>query len=73
MFVIDKASDALVPAERVSYPFAAMVVGDSILIEDFRRAESARVAAIQFSRRRKGACKFSLRKTREGWRIYRVA
>lgn len=73
MFVIDKAADVQVPAERMSYPFAAMVVGDSILIEDFRRAESARVAAIQFSRRRNGACKFSLRKTREGWRIYRVA
>ncbi len=73
MFVIDKASDALRPAERVSYPFEGMSVGDSILIDEFRRAESARVAAIQFAKRRNGAYKFSLRKTREGWRIFRVA
>ncbi len=73
MFVIDKASEQRQPGERVSYPFASMFVGDSILIEDFRRAESARVAAIQFARRRGGACKFSLRKTREGWRIFRIA
>ena len=73
MFVIDKASEQRQPSERVSYPFGSMFVGDSILIEDFRRAESARVAAIQFSKRRGGSCKFSLRKTREGWRIFRVA
>lgn len=73
MFVIDKASDVHRRAERVSYPFEAMGIGDSILIEEFRRAESARVAAIQFARRRNGAYKFSLRKTREGWRIFRIA
>jgi hypothetical protein len=50
-----------------------MFVGDSILINDFKRAESARVAAIQFAKRRGGACKFSLRKSREGWRIFRIA
>ena len=73
MFVIDKASEERRPAERVSYPFRDMYVGDSILINDFRRAESARVAAIQFAKRRGGACKFSLRKSREGWRIFRIA
>ena len=73
MFVIEKASEAHQPSERVSYPFRDMFVGDSILINDFKRAESARVAAIQFAKRRGGACKFSLRKTREGWRIFRIA
>jgi hypothetical protein len=56
----------------VFYPFREMFVGDSILIQDFRRAESARVAAIQFAKRRGGEWKFSLRKTREGWRIFRI-
>ncbi len=73
MFVIEKATEERRPTERVSYPFGEMFVGDSILINDFRRAESARVAAIQFSKRRGGICKFSLRKTREGWRIFRIA
>lgn len=73
MFVIEKATEERQPSERVSYPFRDMFVGDSILINDFRRAESARVAAIQFSKRRGGSCKFSLRKTREGWRIFRIA
>jgi len=73
MFVIDKASEEGKQAERVHYPFNDMFVGDSILINDFKRAESARVAAIQFAKRRGGACKFSLRKSREGWRIFRIA
>ena len=73
MFVIEKESPQTRYTERASYPFNDMYVGDSILIEDFKQAESARVAAIQFSKRRGGACKFSLRKTREGWRIFRIA
>jgi hypothetical protein len=72
MFVIEKASEERQPAERVFYPFREMFVGDSILIQDFRRAESARVAAIQFAKRRGGEWKFTLRKTREGWRIFRI-
>ncbi len=73
MFVIEKESLENRFTERVSYPFNNMFVGDSILIHDFKQAESARVAAIQYSKRRGGSCKFSLRKSREGWRIYRIA
>lgn len=73
MFVIEKESIETRYTERTSYPFDAMFVGDSILIQDFKQAESARVAAIQFSKRRGGSCKFSLRKSREGWRIFRIA
>ena len=72
MFVIEKATEERQPSERVSYPFRDMFVGDSILINDFRRAESARVAAIQFVKRNHLAWKFSLRKMDGGWRIFRT-
>ncbi len=73
MFILEKASPQAVYTERVSYPFDEMFVGDSILINDFKKAESARISALQYAKRRGGIYKFSLRKTREGWRIFRVA
>jgi hypothetical protein len=50
-----------------------MEVGDSILLTEPQKAESARVAAIQFSRRNGLTWKFGLRKSREGWRVFRMA
>ena len=57
---------------RVRYPFAQMSVGDCIHFDEFRKAESARVAAIQFVRRRALDWRFSMRKSCDGWRIIRI-
>jgi hypothetical protein len=54
------------------YRFTQMAVGDSILIDDFRAAQSARVSAINFIKRHELAWKFGIRKTCEGWRILRL-
>ena len=59
------------PALR-RYPFNRMRVGDSIFIDDFRVAQSARVSAINYSKRHDLAWKFSIRKMGNGWRIFRV-
>jgi hypothetical protein len=59
--------------ERVRYRFESLAVGDSMFLGDFRKAESARVAAIQFARRRNLGWKFSLRKMDGGWRVFRIA
>jgi len=60
------------PAPRSRHRFTHMAVGDSILIDDFRLAQSARVSAINFIKRHELAWKFGIRKTGEGWRIYRL-
>jgi hypothetical protein len=57
---------------RIRYPFDQMKAGDCIHFDDFRRAESARVAAIQFVRRRGLDWRFSMRKSCDGWRIIRI-
>ena len=66
-----------VPAPKMrvvyAYPYEDMDVGDSILITEAQKAESARVAAIQFSKRHGLTWKFGLRKSREGWRVIRIA
>jgi hypothetical protein len=49
-----------------------MDVGDSILIDDFRLAQSARVSAINYIKRHDLSWKFSIRKMENGWRIFRV-
>jgi hypothetical protein len=49
-----------------------MNVGDSILIDDFRIAQSARVSAINYIKRHNLCWKFSMRKMENGWRIFRV-
>jgi hypothetical protein len=48
-----------------------MEVGDSILIDEFRVAQSARVSAINFIKRHDLAWKFGIRKMGNGWRIFR--
>jgi hypothetical protein len=73
MFAIEKKSPELIIELRNRYPFSQMDVGDSILITEAQKAESARVAAIQFSKRRGLTWKFGLRKSREGWRVIRIA
>jgi len=73
MFTLEKASDTtLLLRERTMYPFANMGIGDSLIMNEFRKAESARVAAIQFVKRRGLDWKFSMQKSREGWRIQRI-
>ena len=72
MLTIDKAETAHHFKERYSYPFSEMDVGDSILINDFKQAESARVSAFQYARRKALSWKFSVRKSRDGWRIIRT-
>lgn len=57
---------------RIRFPFDRMQVGECMLFDDFRRAESARVAAIQFVKRRNLDWRFSIRKSSDGWRIIRV-
>lgn len=57
---------------RARYPFRSMRVGDSIRFEDFKRAESARVSALQFARRNCPDWKFAIRKSTRGWDIIRV-
>lgn len=54
------------------YPFNQMGVGDSILIDDFRVAQSARVSAINFIKRHDLGWKFGIRKMDNGWRIFRI-
>ena len=49
-----------------------MGVGDSILIDDFRVAQSARVSAINFIKRHDLGWKFGIRKMDNGWRIFRI-
>jgi hypothetical protein len=71
MLAIEKASAAAVFKERNRYPFINMEVGDSLLIIDAAKAESARVAAYQFVKRNGLSWKFAVRKTRDGWRIFR--
>jgi len=56
------------------YPFVTLTeVGDSLFIDDYKRAESARVAGIQFVRRHHLAWKIGIRKVNGGWQILRTA
>lgn len=72
MFTIFKSSEIVNYPERVRYAFHEMAVGDSIYISDMKKAESARVSAIQFAKRNQLKWKFSIRKMDGGWRIFRA-
>ncbi len=73
MITLEQANDTIpLFAERPQYPFQSMNIGDSLFLSEFRKAESARVSAIQFVKRRQLDWKFSIQKSREGWRIYRI-
>jgi len=72
MIAIDKAGTFPPVKDRTSYPFNQMDVGDSFLLTEQKKAESARVAALLFARRKSLEWKFSVRKVTDGWRIFRV-
>jgi hypothetical protein len=73
MFLIEKAPmDFSGLMERSTYPFELMDVGDSFFVSDYRKAESARISAIQFCKRKGKPWKFTQRKMDGGWRIIRV-
>jgi hypothetical protein len=59
---------------RSLYPFATLQqVGDGLFMDDFKKAESARVAGIQFVRRHHLDWKIGIRKVNNGWRVLRTA
>ncbi|NBW26009.1 MAG: hypothetical protein EBR89_11545, partial [Betaproteobacteria bacterium] len=58
---IDPAEPGQQIAPLRRYPFDQMGVGDSILIDDFRLAQSARVSAINYIKRHDLGWKFSIR------------
>jgi len=70
--LIEKSSHPAEYPERSRYSFDDMSVGDCMHFDEFKRAENARIAAIQFSKRNRPAWKFSIRKMSDGWRIFRV-
>jgi hypothetical protein len=72
MMTIDTPESGIAMTEVRRYPFNQMNIGDSILIDDFRVAQSARVSAINFIKRHNLCWKFSMRKTDNGWRIFRI-
>lgn len=72
MLILHKSSDSVVYPQRIRYSFADMTIGDNIYISDFRKAESARVSAIQFSKRNQLGWRFSIRKMDGGWRLFRI-
>jgi hypothetical protein len=64
----------LAESSKKTYPFSDLQqVGDCLLIDDYKRAESARVAGIQFVRRHQLPWKIGIRKVIGGWRIVRTA
>lgn len=71
MLITKAAANAIYP-ERSRYLFDEMGIGDCMFFDDFRHAESGRVAARQFSRRKRPDWRFSLRKMTDGWRVFRI-
>jgi len=71
--LIEKSPDSVAYPERSRYSFDNMGVGDCMFFEEFKRAESARIAAIQFSKRNRPEWKFSIRKMSDGWRVFRIS
>lgn len=57
---------------RLSYSFNAMSVGQALHLDDFKKSQSARVAAIQYVKRNRLDWKFGIRKTPSGWLILRL-
>jgi len=72
MIAIDRAGTVPPVRDRNSYPFSHMDVGDSFLLTEYKKAESARIAALLFARRKSLEWKFSVRKVSEGWRVFRI-
>ena len=72
MFILEKAQPEALNLTRATYPFQEMEVGDSFFIDNYRKAESARIAAFQFCKRNSNSWKFTMRKMEGGWRVIRV-
>lgn len=72
MLLISKSPEKFDIPVRHRYVFEGMEVGDSLFFDDFKLAENARVAAIQFAKRRNPDWKFGIRKMNNGWRIFRI-
>lgn len=72
MLTLHKSDDTVEYPPRVRYAFEEMGIGDSLYISDHRKAESARVSAIQYVRRNQLRWRFSIRKMDGGWRLFRV-
>jgi hypothetical protein len=72
MIVIDRIGTVPPARTRASYPFIQMDVGDSFLLTEHKKAESARIAGLLFAKRKSLEWKFSMRKVSEGWRVYRI-
>jgi len=72
MFVVEKTPPEALVSGRVTYPFQQMELGDSFFINNYRKAESARIAAFQFCKRHANEWKFTMRKMDGGWRLIRI-
>ena len=73
MFIVEKTQTENLTLNRAIYPFHEMEVGDSFFINDYRKAESARIAAFQFCKRNAKGWKFTMRKMEGGWRVIRLS
>jgi len=72
MLIVSKSDVVTTLPVRTRYVFESMSIGDSMHFQDYRRAESARVAAIQFSKRKAKDWRFGIRKMSDGWRVFRL-
>jgi hypothetical protein len=73
MFDID--STVLPPEMKAKgkYPFAHMRVNDSILLYSPRMGKNAYSSALAFIKKNNLPWQFSCRKTKDGWRLWRIA
>ena len=72
MLVLFKSQETATYPGRIRYAFEEMSVGDNLHIFDHRKAESARISAIQFSKRNQLGWRFSMRKMDGDWRLFRI-
>ena len=71
--MIQIESGIVIPSHRSMYPFAEMLEGDSFILHNHKKADSARVASIRFVKRQQPDWSFVMRKVEDGWRIWRTA
>jgi hypothetical protein len=57
---------------KVEYPFELMKKGDSFLLPDDSKLPNCRMMASKFSQKKDKTIKFSIIKTSEGYRCWRV-
>lgn len=73
MFEID---DSVLPPEmkaKGKYPFAQMRINDSILLYSSRMGKNAYSSALAYVKKNNLTWQFSCRKTKDGWRLWRIA